>query len=86
MGSLEDVGKKKKNKGEGEGSDRLHELTVRYKAARPEAGSRAGPRTPGLRGYGAAGQGRRTESLTPGGAGAERLWGLAARPPPAPSR
>ena len=52
MGSLED--EKKKQGGGGRGSDRLHELTVRYKAVRPGAGSGAGgPRAPRLRDCGA---------------------------------
>lgn len=55
MGSLEDEKKKKKAEGGGgRGSDRLHELTVRYKAVRPGAGSGAGgPRAPRLRDCGA---------------------------------
>lgn len=60
--------------GEGGKSDRLHELTVRYKAARAQAGRGAGPGAPGLR---AAAQGRRTEARAPSGCG------LAQRPSPA---
>lgn len=73
---------KKKRKAEGEvegGSDRLHELTVRYKAVRLAAGVEDP-----AQGCGTAGKRRRrTESLAPGGVGAERLRGLpAVRPFP----
>lgn len=68
MGFLE--GKKKNKEGGLEGgSDRLHELTVRYKAAQAGAGSGEGPWASGLLICGAAGQGRRTQSLAPGSEG-----------------
>jgi hypothetical protein len=51
----------------------LHELTVRYKAELADAGTGAGPRAPGLRGRDAGHSHSR-----PGGAGADRLRGLAA--------
>lgn len=60
------------------GSDRLHELTVRYKAAQASAGSGEGPWASGQLICGAAGKGRRTQSLAPR---SEGTWGLATLPP-----
>lgn len=61
------------------GSDRLHELTVGYKAARPAVGSGA-DLDPGLQARHAGPSHSRPEVRAP------TLRGLAARPPPAPPR
>lgn len=67
MGFLEEKKKNTEEGGFGGGSDRLHELTVRYKAVQAGAGSGEGPWASGLLICRAAGQGRRTQSLAPGG-------------------
>ncbi|XP_058149358.1 homeobox protein OTX2 [Dasypus novemcinctus] len=84
MGSLEEKKKPKRGGRRGrERRDRLHELTVRYKAAQARAGNGARPRAPGLRGYGA---GTPHPATAPEVASAHRLRGPTALPPPAPSR